>query len=462
MMTALGQTQTSQQTQTQRQQTATLDRQEEFFAFQELPSLDETYSNSLQCLMVVGTRSEAIKLAPLVLSLKDSGSFAPVVIATGEENGVVEDILSSINVEPTINLKAGTDSDSDDGNLILADVITRLEEFCQTRYRDTSRFVASEEEIRRGQYPAAMITAGDSFSALAASLAGSNMRIPVMHVEAGLSARRREDFPLGRNRRLISQLACFHFAPNGGAEENLIREGVASSRILVSGSTTIDSLKWAAGLKVATGDEQLDKLIASERPIVLIAAHEIYNWGGNFSALERAIGQIIDRVPEVNIVIPYHPSPRGRQDICERLQDNGNIFVGGPLSYPAFAHLLARSDLVITDSSGISEGAPSLDTPVLVARAGNRAHAGPSAGTLLVDGSSASSIAETAIAFLENETLRETLNSAVNPYGDGHAGERIAAALEHLFGGGLLPCSFGEPYSRKAILQEAGYEEIIK
>lgn len=408
--------------------------------------------------VVVGTRPEAIKLAPLILALRESEWFHPVVVSTGQHHGMVTEIFGLAGIETDVELWIG--SAHAPLNERVATVLRRFEDFCREWFGAEGKATASSEEVLSGHFPPATLVHGDTSSAMAAALASFHLRIPVVHVEAGLRAGglNLSPFPEELNRRLISKIASFHCAPTAANQENLVRENIPFQLTLRTGNTGIDALHWAAGLDVEFGDERVAELYEGDRRLVVVTAHRRENWEHGLTGIAEGVRRIAESHPEISVIVPLHPNPLVRERLGGPLEEVENVVLTEPFGYAEFARLLRRSYLVLTDSGGIQEEAPSLDKPVLVARESTERIEGVHAGTLVLVGTDPNVIADEAERLLVEPAAYERMARAHNPYGDGRASERIVGALEQLYRGGPGPEPFGSSYSRGAVLDAAGYE----
>ena len=412
--------------------------------------------NQLQVPVVVGTRPEAIKLISLILALRASENYNPIVVSTGQHNRLVEYIFELADIRPDVTLWAGSRRAA--LNERVAAVMQRFEDFCVERFDIDPDVIPSREDVLAGNHPALVLVHGDTSSAMAAALASFHMRIPVMHVEAGLrtGGSNLTPFPEELNRQVISTIAAMHFAPTSENLGNLVRENVPVEQVFVTGNTGIDALRWSADMNVRFANPDLQALVDSDRRIVVVTAHRRENWGDGLRGIAEGVARVADRHPDVSVVLPVHPNPRVREVLIERLQGLDNVLLTDPLGYATFSRLLARCHLVITDSGGIQEEAPSLDKPVLVTRETTERTEGLAAGTLRLVGTDPNVIFSAANKLLENEAAYREMAEAENPYGDGHAAERIVACLEHLLLGTNPPTQFGTGYSRAAVAVAAG------
>jgi UDP-N-acetylglucosamine 2-epimerase (non-hydrolysing) len=336
----------------------------------------------------------------------------------------------------------------------------RFNDFIHDFYGGRPNDGGFDEAVLNGHYPATVLVHGDTSSAMAAALASFHKHIPVVHVEAGLRTGGTilSPFPEELNRQVITCVAAMHFAPTFSNLQALVRENVPIGQIFVTGNTGIDSLRWAAELQTPYDDPALQSLHDSDARIVVATAHRRENWGEGLARIAAGLRRLAERNPDVNIVVPLHPNPRVQSELGDPLRDLENVLLTEALEYTAFARLLARSELVITDSGGIQEEAPSLDKPVLVMRETTERNEGLSAGTLQLVGTDPDRIVGAAERLLSDPVAYLQMASADNPYGDGKAAGRIVAAMEHLLHGGDEPAPFGAGYDRAEIAALAGFK----
>jgi UDP-N-acetylglucosamine 2-epimerase (non-hydrolysing) len=406
--------------------------------------------------VVVGTRPEAIKLVPVIVALRDSEHFQPVVVSTGQHHHMVEEIFEQAGVATHVHLWAGTERAS-------------LTERVTTVMRRFNDFVLewfgprpAEEDLGRaivgGEYPAAVIVHGDTSSAMAAALASFHLKIPVLHVEAGLrtGGSIMSPFPEELNRQLITCLTAMNLAPTTQNMQNLVRENVPVGQIFVTGNTAIDALRWASTLDTPYRDDRIAELHGSDKRIVLVTAHRRENWGAGLAGIAEGVARLAEHFPDVAFIVPLHPNPRVRQDLGAQLEAHANVLLTEPLEYTSFARLIGRCHLVLTDSGGIQEEAPSLNKPVLVARESTERGEGVSAGTLTLVGTDPDKIFESARELLENPAAYAKVAECANPYGDGHAAQRIVQALEFVLTGKNPPTPFGHGFTRRDLSEATG------
>jgi UDP-N-acetylglucosamine 2-epimerase (non-hydrolysing) len=408
--------------------------------------------------IVVGTRPEAIKLVPIIVALRQSRCYEPIVVSTGQHSRLVEYIFELADIRPDVTLWAGSRRAA--LNERVASVMQRFEDFCVERFDLDPDAVPTPADVLAGRHPAAVLVHGDTSSAMAASLSAFHLRIPVMHVEAGLrtGGNNLMPFPEELNRQVISTIAAMHFAPTSTNMQNLVRENIPVGQVFVTGNTGIDALHWASKMDVRFANPELQELAEGDRRIVVVTAHRRENWGDGLRGIAEGVARVAAAHPDVTCVLPVHPNPRVREVLTERLTGLDNVLLTEPLGYATFSRLLGRAHLVITDSGGIQEEAPSLGKPVLVTRETTERTEGLEAGTLRLVGADPDLIAAEASRLLGDDAAYAEMAAAPNPYGDGHAAGRIVAALEHILLGGEPPTQFGPGYNRAAVSLAAGFE----
>jgi UDP-N-acetylglucosamine 2-epimerase (non-hydrolysing) len=418
-----------------------------------------TGSRKVSVLVVVGTRPEAIKLIPIILALRDSERFRPIVVTTGQHDLMVREVFKLAGVWADVNLWIGDTRAR--LNERVASVMLRFEDFFGQWFHEVSPADATMEDVRAGRFPAAVLVHGDTSSAFGAALASFHLGIPVVHVEAGLRAGtgNMTPFPEELNRRLIARIAALHLAPTASNQENLVRENVPIKQIYVTGNTAIDALHWASGLEVPFVNPAVQEMFDSGRRLVLVTAHRRESWGDGLRGIGEAVARLANAHPDVAFVLPLHPNPRVRSTLRPLLDGHANVLLCEPVSYGEFARLLARCHFAITDSGGIQEEAPALGKPVLVTRDATERVEGVDAGTLALVGTDPERIFTVADRLLCDPVAYAAMSEAPNPYGDGRAAQRIVAALEYLQVGGAAPAPFGSSLDRRVVLSASGHVE---
>jgi UDP-N-acetylglucosamine 2-epimerase (non-hydrolysing) len=406
--------------------------------------------------IVVGTRPEAIKLIPVIRALRESHFYEPIVVSTGQHHRMVSYIFKLAHITPDVMLWSG--SLRAQLNARVGSVLERFEDYCVEHFDLEAGVAPSWRTIAAGEAPAAVLVHGDTSSAMAAALSAFHMRLPVVHLEAGLrTGSNLSPFPEELNRGVITRVAALHLAPTTTNLENLVREGVPANQVFVTGNTGIDALQWASTLQVQFANPELQRLHDSDRRIVVITAHRRENWGAGLVGIAEGVGRLATQFRDVSFVVPVHPNPAVREVLVRRLAGHDNVLITDTLGYATFARLLARAHLVLTDSGGVQEEAPSLDKPVLVLRETTERAEGVVAGTLRLIGTDPARIALESSQLLEDDLAYAEMANARNPYGDGQAARRIVTALEHIMLGGETPEPFGPGYDRDAILRATGF-----
>jgi UDP-N-acetylglucosamine 2-epimerase (non-hydrolysing) len=379
-------------------------------------------------MVIYGTRPEAIKLAPVIRAISASSLLAPIVTLTGQHRAIVDQVNRFFGIRPDHDLNVIRPRQSLDGL--------------------TSRVLEQLTSTLQQERPDAVVVQGDTTSTFAGALAAFYEHVPVVHVEAGL---RTGDiyapFPEEANRRLTSQITSLHLAPTPVSEDNLMRGGIPSHQVLVTGNTVIDALIWSAGQRAPYGSRALEDMDSSEAPVLLVTTHRRESWGRQMQGIANAIVRLARTHPELIVVLPVHPNPVVREALLPALHGQDNVMAVEPMGYGAFARLLRRSTIVLTDSGGVQEEAPSLGKPVLVMRDTTERPESVSAGTARLVGTDPDRVYAEVHRLLSSAQAYEDMANAVNPYGDGRAAERVAGAIEHMFGLGARPAPF-EPGSQ--------------
>lgn len=409
----------------------------------------------LRPVFVVGTRPEAIKIFPIILAMQSDPRFDPIVISSGQHPQMCDEMLALAGITPDVTLALERQTGS------INELVTQIMGQLAAVFEG---LIAQYNPPGSAPRLPATFVHGDTSTALAGALASTFAGVPVIHVEAGLRTYDNYGpFPEELNRQLIARTAVLSIAPTGPSEGNLIREAIDSELIFVSGNTGVDALLWAVQQPVTFADPELAKVIEGEHPIVVVTAHRRENWD-RIGDIAAALIRIIDARPDVRIVLPLHPNPRVRERFNELLAGRKGIVLTEPLPYVEFAHVLRRSTLILTDSGGIQEEAPSLGVPVLVMRDQTERPEGVMAGTLRLVGADADRIVQESLRLLDDPDAYERMSSAENPYGDGHAAQRIVQALQYVLTGGDPPRPFGPGFSRRAVLDSGGpgFEHFVE
>lgn len=372
-------------------------------------------------MLVFGTRPEAIKMAPVITALRESTTLDFRVTVTGQHRAMLDQVNELFGIEPDHDL----------------DILEQGQELhsIMTRTIDGLSRVLAEDA------PAAVLVQGDTTTSTAAAIAAFYREIPVVHLEAGLrSGNLRSPFPEEANRKITSQIAGLHLAPTSISRDNLLAENVPPEDIVVTGNTVIDALLHVVTRPAPFSDPRLEALDGTGRRILLVTTHRRENQGSAMRGMARAIARIAANEPDLTVVLPLHMNPVVRDAIVPTLKDLANVILTEPLGYGEFARLLSMASVVLTDSGGVQEEAPSLGKPVLVMRENTERPEAVSAGTVALVGADEDVIVSRVTALLHDDDHYASMATAVNPYGDGRAAERVVAALEQLLGlGTRLP-----------------------
>ncbi len=369
-------------------------------------------------LVVFGTRPEAIKLFPVIAALRADPRFTPVVCVSAQHRQMLDQVLDIADLVPDHDLDLMKPDQTLDG--LTAALLTEL-----GRVMDLEK-------------PARVIVQGDTATAMAGALAAYYRQIPVDHVEAGLrSGNIYHPWPEEVNRKIIGSIASLHFAPTEVSQAALLAENVPTDRVHVTGNTVIDALHWVsarieADPALAAGLDEIKARFAGKR-IIGVTSHRRENFGGGMEAIAEAIRQIAAR-PDVAVIFPVHLNPNVRKVMGAALDGLDNVALIEPLDYPHFAHLLAISEIMLTDSGGVQEEAPALGKPVLVMRETTERPEGVAAGTARLVGTETAVIVTEMFNLLDDKAAYEAMARAHNPFGDGQTARRIVELLGNEIG----------------------------
>ncbi|GGU06988.1 non-hydrolyzing UDP-N-acetylglucosamine 2-epimerase [Nocardioides albus] len=360
-------------------------------------------------MVIYGTRPEAIKLAPVVNELRRSPCLEVTVAVTGQHRAMLDQVNSLFGIVPDLDL----------------DIIRPRQELYQVTQRILDGLTAT---IRRVQ-PDVVVVQGDTSTTFVAALAAFYEKVPVAHVEAGLRTHERYNpFPEEVNRRLTSQLATLHLAPTPGSRDNLHADGIAPADVVVTGNTVIDALLDVVARRLPLENPALSVL--DGRPAVLVTTHRRESWGEPMARTANAVARLAKEHPGVRFLLPAHLNPVVREVILPPLEGMANVTITDPLSYSDFAYAMDRCSIMLTDSGGVQEEAPSLGKPVLVLRENTERPEAVTAGTVRLVGTDEDRIVTEVSTLLTSPAAYSTMAQAVNPYGDGAASPRIRAAVE--------------------------------
>jgi UDP-N-acetylglucosamine 2-epimerase (non-hydrolysing) len=367
----------------------------------------------MNVLTVFGTRPEAIKMAPLIKALQQEATIRTVVCVTGQHRKMLDQVLRLFDIVPDFDLAVMTHDQS--LNTLSAHVLTALDQVLDDLHSDC------------------VVVHGDTTTAMAASVAAFHRRIPIGHVEAGLRTYDlSRPWPEEMNRRVVDAVSNLLFAPTAGAKANLLDEKLGG-RVFVTGNTVIDALVATAAR--IDSDAKLQTLLAArfpylatDRRLLLVTGHRRESFGGGFAAICAALDRL-SRRPDIEIVYPVHLNPHVRDPVLSALAGHQNIHLIEPQDYLSFVYLMRRAHVVLTDSGGVQEEAPSLGKPVLVMRAVTERPEAVAAGTVRLVGTCEDRIVATVSELFDDEAIYRRSAHNMNPYGDGQAAGRIVAAL---------------------------------
>lgn len=370
-------------------------------------------------LLVFGTRPEAIKMAPLVKALqKDTEHFETRVCVTAQHRQMLDQVLEVFGITPEYDL-----------NIMAPN---------QDLYDITAKVLLGLREVLKDFRPDTVLVHGDTTTSMAASLAAFYMQIPVGHVEAGLRTYNMlSPWPEEMNRQVTDRICTYYFAPTEQSKVNLLQENIDAKKIFITGNTVIDALLMAvdiisttAGVKEKMAKELQEKgYTVGDREYILVTGHRRENFGDGFLHICKAIKELAALHPEMDIVYPVHLNPNVQKPVYELLSGLSNVYLISPLDYLPFIYAMQHSTLLLTDSGGVQEEAPSLGKPVLVMRDTTERPEAVEAGTVKLVGTNAEAIVSNVTALLLDKEMYKRMSETHNPYGDGQACERIIAAL---------------------------------
>lgn len=375
----------------------------------------------LKIMPIYGTRPEAIKMAPIVKALAAAEDMDVVVTVTGQHREMLDQVNELFGIVPDHDL-----------NIIQPR---------QTLNGVLTRTIEGLDALFSQEKPDAVVVQGDTTTSTAGAIAAFYCGIPVVHAEAGLrSFDLFSPFPEEANRKMTSQIASLHLAPTSTSRDNLLREAVTADDICVTGNTVIDALFTVVEKSVPFSDPALEDLVAFGRRLVLVTTHRRENQGEAMRGVGRALARLADAYPGVDFVLPVHRNPVVREAVLPAIEGKSNVIVTEPLAYGEFTRLINAADVVLTDSGGVQEEAPSLGKPVLVMRDNTERPEAVDAGTVRLIGTDEERVYSEVRALLDDAGAYAAMSNAVNPYGDGRAAERTVAAIRQMFGlGRRLP-----------------------
>jgi UDP-N-acetylglucosamine 2-epimerase (non-hydrolysing) len=367
--------------------------------------------DKLRIMTVFGTRPEAVKMAPVIKELeRRSGEIVPLVAVTAQHREMLDQVLELFEITPNYDL-----------NIMQAN---------QTLHDITSRALLGLRDVISEAKPDMILVHGDTTTTFVAALAGFYAQVPVGHVEAGLRTQNKySPYPEEMNRKLTGAIADLHFSPTDTSKTNLLAEGVNQENIFVTGNTVIDALLATVHENYTFTDPVLNQLDFTNRKVILVTTHRRENLGEPMRNIYLALQQLIEENPDVEIVFPMHKNPHVREVVNSVLGQTERVHLIEPLDYQPFVNLIARSHIILTDSGGVQEEAPSFGKPVLVLRDTTERPEAVEAGTVLLVGTDRDEVYRNASRLLNDSTTYSKMANAVNPYGDGLAAKRIVDSI---------------------------------
>lgn len=368
-------------------------------------------------LIIFGTRPEAIKMAPLVKAFqKENNFFETKVCVTAQHRQMLDQVLNFFDIQPDFDL-----------NLMKPN---------QNLYTITADIIVGLKSVLEDFKPDFVFVHGDTTTTMAASIAGFYSGAKVCHIEAGLRTfDKYSPFPEEINRQVTGRIADLHFAPTETSKENLLKENISEKNILITGNTVIDALLESADRVESIEDEEISKLknlVDTSKKLILVTGHRRENHGEGFINICKALKEIAVNNADVQLIYPVHLNPNVQKPVYEILSNVENIHLIEPLSYPAFVWLMKYSYLIITDSGGVQEEAPSLGKPVLVMRDTTERPEAVAAGTVILVGTDTQKIINECEELLKNTEKYQKMSALHNPYGDGKACERVVEFLKKI------------------------------
>lgn len=365
----------------------------------------------LKLMAVFGTRPEAIKMCPLVLEMRKYPDYIePIVAVTAQHREMLDQVLDLFGIVPDYDLNIMTNG--------------------QTLYDVTTRALMGLKDVMEEAKPDMVLVHGDTTTTFAGALAAFYVQIPVGHVEAGLrTGNKYSPYPEEMNRKLTGSIADMHFAPTSTSKGNLLAENVDPASILVTGNTVIDALQTTVKADYHFADDDFNKVFATGHRLILMTTHRRENLGEPMRHVYKALKRVLETHEDVEAIFPVHKNPRVREIVREELGALGRVHLIEPMDYEPFANLMAKVDIVLTDSGGIQEEAPALGKPVLVLRDTTERPEAVEAGTVKLVGTAYEDVLHETEMLLDDNDYYRSMAEAANPYGDGRACERIIKAI---------------------------------
>ena len=378
---------------------------------------DTSSVEPIRVMAVYGTRPEAIKVAPLIMALRDDPRFRTQVVVTGQHREMLDQVHRAFGIVPDLDLDIHSPG--------------------QTLEAISRRVLHDLTPVLQDLRPDAVLVQGDTTTSFVGSLAAFYAKIPVIHAEAGLrTGDLLSPFPEEGNRRLITQVTALHLPPSDRARRNLLGEGVDAGAIVVTGNSVIDALLHVVARGEPVAAPGLARLLDEHRSLILVTAHRRESWGAPLRRIASALARIAEAFPDHDLVFPVHGNPHVRETIGPMLEGRANVHIVDAVPYPDFCMLLRRCRLVLTDSGGVQEEAPALGKPVLVMRETTERQEAVDAGTARLVGTDEDAIVDAVTHLLGDPGAYRQMAQAVNPYGDGHAARRTVSAIARHFGMG--------------------------
>lgn len=367
----------------------------------------------IKLMTVFGTRPEAIKMCPLVLEMQKYPDFIePIVAVTAQHREMLDQVLQLFAIKPDYDL-----------NIMTAG---------QTLYDVTGRALAGLKDVLAEAQPDMVLVHGDTTTTFVGALASFYAQIPVGHVEAGLrTGNKFSPYPEEMNRKLTGAIADIHFAPTSTSKNNLLKENIDPAAIVVTGNTVIDALQTTVKADYRFTDSGLQKALAGGKRLILVTTHRRENLGEPMRHVYQALRKVLENHPDVEAIFPVHKNPKVREIVDEELGKLAQVHLIEPLDYEPFANLMAKVDIVLTDSGGIQEEAPALGKPVLVLRDTTERPEAVDAGTVKLVGTAYDDVLRGTSLLLDDSKYYQSMAEAANPYGDGRACERIIRKILH-------------------------------
>ena len=365
----------------------------------------------LKLMTVFGTRPEAIKMCPLVLEMRKYPEYIqPIVAVTAQHREMLDQVLDLFGIVPDYDLNIMTSG--------------------QTLYDVTTRALMGLKPVMEEAKPDMVLVHGDTTTTFAGALAAFYAQIPVGHVEAGLrTGNKYSPYPEEMNRKLTGAMADMHFAPTATSKGNLLKENVNPASILITGNTVIDALQTTVHGDYHFADEDFNRVFATGHKLILMTTHRRENLGEPMRHVYRALKSVLETHEDVEAIFPVHKNPKVREIVNQELGHLSRVHLIEPMDYEPFANLMAKVDIVLTDSGGIQEEAPALGKPVLVLRDTTERPEAVEAGTVKLVGTAYEDVLQETNRLLDDDEHYRSMAEAANPYGDGKACERIIKAI---------------------------------